>query len=84
MTATPESIRVGELCAAARDRRPVTYADRAGVTRTGVLVFYPGNDARPHDLRTGRPRATRAKVQLPGGRYISVDPASVAICPDPE
>ncbi len=83
MTATPESIRVGTMCAAARDRRTVRYTSR-GRTATGTLVYYPGADRRPHPMRGGKGSSTKAKVRTTLGRYVSVDPASVELVDDPQ
>lgn len=80
-TATPESIRVGAMCAAARDRRTVRYTSR-GRTGTATLVYFPGNDRAPHPLRGGRGSSSKAKVRTAFGRFLSVDPDSVELIED--
>ena len=84
MSAPASPDRTGVMCAAARDRRTVRYTSR-GRTAIGTLVYWPGNNRRPHPIDPGSRSAssrTRAKVRTALGRFVSVDPACVELIDD--
>jgi len=60
----------------AKRRAPVAFQGRDG-SRTGRLVYWPVAVPERHGGRASKGK--RARVELPGGKFVSVDPSTVRL-----
>lgn len=60
----------------AKARMPVSFQGRHG-PRTGRLIYWPVAVPERHGGRASKGK--RARVELPGGKVVSVDPTTVRL-----